>query len=149
MDRRPGDCNALTIHRQEAAVANPVVVTRITIDYVCDGRKFTMVFKDPSKIASIVLGRTDLERLQDVQHELAGANIPRETAVRTHLFNPLDTGTNLRVKPEHPQLVSPIPALPISISGGTSSSDTISINSSRSLWWHNEECTWIHPEGDT
>jgi hypothetical protein len=133
---------------QEASVANPVVVTKITIAYVCDGRKFTMVLKDPSKIASIVLSRKDLDRLQQAQEDLADEGTPPEKAVEKHTFDPLETGTSLKVKPKHPRIVGEIPALPISISGGTTATNTVALVD-RSLWWHNEECRWIHPEGDT
>ena len=128
-------------------MANPVVVTRITIDYVCDGRTFTMVFNDPSTIDSIVLGRRDFNRLKDKQLELASPNTPPEKAVQTHRFEPLATGTTLTVVPDS-QLVEPLPELPISISGGTAAPNAVSVNFNRSLWWHNDSCTWIHPEGD-
>lgn len=132
---------------QEATVANPVVVTRVTIDYVCDGRTFTMVFNDPSTIDSIVLGRRDFNRLREKQLEQAGPNTPPDKAVQMHRFNPLTVGQRLTVVPTS-DLVEPVPALPISISGGTAAPNPVSVNLQRSLWWHNESCTWVHPEGD-
>ena len=118
-----------------------VAVTRITIDYVSEGRKFTMVFKDPSIVDTIVLSRVDLERFQAKQNELAATN-PQIPRVVQHRFDPLATGDQMRfTNNAHPPV-------PISVGGGTAATTAVSLSSNRSLWWHGSECPWFHPEGD-
>jgi hypothetical protein len=132
---------------EEATVANPVVVTRVTIDYVCDGRTFSMVFEDPSTIDAIVLGRRDFNRLRDKQIELADPSLPPEAKVKTHAFNPLVTGEKLAVVADN-EFAEPLPPFPIRIRGGAAATESVSFDLNRSLWWHTESCAWVHPEGD-
>jgi len=124
-------------------VPGQVAVTRITIEYVSEGRSFTMVIPDPSIVDTIVLSRVDLERFQAKQNELA-ANNPQIPSVAKHTFNPLATGNQLRFTNNNPH-----PPVPISVSGGTAATTAVSLSSNRSLWWHGTECPWFHPEGDS
>ena len=123
-------------------MATRVAVTRITIEYVSDGRPFTIVFNDPSQIDAIILGQPDRKRLQDKQNELAKATPPQARPVVDHAFDPLAVGPTLRLKNDSH------PPLPISVSKGAGSSSTASLNADRSLWWHATSCAWFHPEGD-
>lgn len=118
-----------------------VAVTRITIEYACDGQTFTMTVNDPSTIDSIVLSERDLHRLRSKQADLAALHPPQAPKVVDHRFNPSAEGAALKLKSDtHPPL-------PISISrGGTT--DIRSVDD-RSLWWHTSGCAWIHPEGET
>ena len=143
MDRRCGECNVLTVEPQgRLAVANQVAVTRITIEYVCDGRTFTMAFNDPSTVDSIVFSQRDRQRLKAKQNELAKKNPPEATPVVEHKFNPLASGPEMLFKDEsHP------PAS-ISVKEGGAASTSVSLQADRSLWWHGASCAWFHPEGD-
>lgn len=123
-------------------MANRVAVTRVTIEYVCDGRTFTLVFNEPQAIDAIVLGQRDRQRLQTIQNQLASKNPPQAPRVVEHEFNPLAPGLDMHFKGESH------PPVPISVTEGSAASTSVSLQEDRSLWWHGGSCAWFHPEGD-
>lgn len=123
-------------------MANRVAVTRVTIEYVCEGRTFSVVFNDPSTIDSIVLGSRDLHRLRSKQAELAERNPPQAPKVVTHRFDPLASLNDLAVDGN---------SLLISSREGETAGGGAALapaSGGRSLWWHSAGCVWFHPEGD-
>ncbi len=112
-------------------MAGKVCVKRIVIDYVADGRPFTITL-NPMEIGSIVLGPDDLNRAQAMQRALsdvAGSGVP---PVRELEFKKL--GPN-------PKILGVIAAASI-----TDTTDMDLTDEGPSLWWHTNTCTWVHPE---
>lgn len=117
-------------------MANRVLVKRVTVEYECQGKAFTMVFNDPTKIDSIVFGGNDLHRLQLKQAELANKNPPQAPNVVRNFFDPLNPTDKI-----------PTQTLAITVSDPS----TVALEpglEARSLWWHTDTCQWFHPEGD-
>lgn len=108
-----------------------VCVTRITVDYVINGKSFMMVFSDPMSISSIVLDRADLKRAMEMQNIEAKKPNSKVPAVTTRAFKPEKTGSQ---------------AAGITIVETTSGK--VAKVSGPSLWWHSG-CRWSHPQGET
>lgn len=115
---------------------NQVLVTRVTVEYECRGKAFTIVFNDPTKIDSIVLGGRDRHRLQLKQEELAKKTPPEAPKVVNNFFDPSNPTEKL-----------PTDTLAITVSDPTAVDFKPGIEA-RSLWWHSDTCQWFHPEGD-
>jgi hypothetical protein len=115
-------------------MAAKVCVKRVVIDYVAEGRAFTIEL-DPMMIGSIVFDPVDLQRAQEKQNELAKVPDSGVPAVK----EPPDTFLKF----------GPIPA-----SRGVKTmdelTDTAGVDLSEegpSLWWHTNNCIWLHPAG--
>ena len=121
---------------EEATVANQVLVKRVTVEYECQGKAFTVVFNDPTKIDSIILGTNDRRRLELKQDELSKKNPPEAPKVVRNIFDPSNPAKDI-----------PTDTLAITVSSPTPVDPKLGIEA-RSLWWHSSECQWFHPEGD-
>jgi len=112
-------------------MAAKVCVKRVAVDYVVQGRAFTIEFTDPMNIGSIVFSPVDLQRAQDKQNELAklpGSNVPAVIKREFEEFGPFPaTGGSGQIS-ERTQ------------TEGMDLSDA-----GPSLWWHLNACTWFHP----
>ena len=111
-----------------------VNVTRVTLEYAFEGKLFTVDFPDPSKIESIVFSKIDLERLQRQQKVATGKNVV-ERKINPGKPFPLTAGN-----PKTDVLATSDPTgKPTDKPNGTEG---------RSLWWHSNTCSWLHPEED-
>ena len=112
-------------------MANKVCVKRVVIDYVAEGRAFTIEL-NPMEIGAIVFHPEDLKRAEDMQNQLAGVAGSGVPPVRKLTFkkfgpNPPETGvTKMTDRTADPNV--------------DLSSD------GPSLWWHQNACTWRHPD---
>jgi hypothetical protein len=114
-------------------------VTKVTVEYASAGKLFTVVF-DPTKVDAIVLGKTDLERLQAKQNELAEAN--------PSVVKPVKNRPPLKASRPIPGSHDGDKTFATSAQTGTDSTPAASLDVNRSLWWHTAECGWFHPEED-
>lgn len=100
---------------------NPVQVTRVTVDFMAQGKSFTVVL-DPARVQSIVFDGQFMKNLEisgfaaasAQQHFSARKGVPKEVA-----------GHSTRV------LESP---------NGSAEASTAA------LWWMNDQGVWFHPE---
>lgn len=100
---------------------NPVQVTRVTVDFIAQGKSFTVVL-DPTKVQSIVFDGQFMKQLEingftsaaAPQHFSAGKGIPKVVA-----------GHSTRV---------------MEPSNGSTDASTAA------LWWMNDRGVWFHPE---
>ena len=102
-----------------------VVVTKILIEYLSDGKKFSVDLK-PTEIGSIVLTQKDLQRAQGMQLAIDGA--------------PINGSTFSADAP-----VSEGPAT-FTVLGSGTDPDAAAREDDESLWWHSRQCDWTHPE---
>jgi hypothetical protein len=113
-------------------VGKTVRVTKVTVEYAFEGKAFRVEFPEPDKIASIIFGRTDFERLKKQQEE----------------------DLNQEAKPHFLAPDKPFPALAsdgdkvLATSAPLGTTSAPSGTFDRSLWWHTGSCGWFHPEED-
>lgn len=113
-------------------MAGKVCVKRVVVDYVAEGRAFTIEL-DPMAIGSIVFSPADLKRATDMQNELAkvaGSGVP---AVK----DPPDTF--LKFGP-----IPPSRGVTHFHERTDASGEDLS-DEGPALWWHLNTCTWFHP----
>lgn len=114
-------------------MADRVCVKRVVIDYVAEGRAFTIEL-DPMEIGSIVFNPVDLKRAQDMQNELAkdaGSGVPpvQDPPATFRKFGPQPVGIGV-----------------IKMDERTNNPGVDLSNTGPSLWWHQNACTWRHPD---
>jgi hypothetical protein len=112
-------------------MATKVCVKRVVIDYVAEGKPFTIEFTDPMKIGAIVFDDTDRQRLQAKQNDLAKdptSGVPPVRELTFKKFGPFpELGGSGKITPREPQA-----EMDLSDEGPA-------------LWWHVNACTWFHP----
>lgn len=109
-------------------MAAKMCVTRITVDYVVDGKLFSVNFP-PREIASIFFSAPNSGRGKEDMDKAKPGNA-REAAFRP--------GLRLQDQEGIKGLLAGITSQEINTGLGNPSGPV--------MWWHTGECNWFHPE---
>lgn len=103
-------------------------VTKVTVEYVFEGKTFSVDFPNISEIDAIVFAKRDVDRLK-AQQRLDNGEPKQHTLDAGKPFPKTKDGAKVPAKS----------ALLGTTQGPSGTED-------RSLWWHTSSCSWFHPE---
>lgn len=105
-------------------------VTKVTVEYVFEGKTFSVDFANISEIDAIVFAKQDVDRLKAQQRlEKDGVEPEQHTLDAGKPFPKTKDGKKVPAK-----------------SALLGTTQDPSGTEARSLWWHTSSCVWFHPE---